>query len=475
MRFSSPSRRISRAAKVVAFALSLLAGEIHAGESVLLTREEALVRALPGAVRYECVAIRLTPEERRALREDRGISVPGIPQILFRGFDAAGNPVGIAAIVEEIGKFRPITFVVALDPERRVRDVAVMVYRESHGGEITRTRFLRQFGGKQSGDRLRLQREIMNISGATLSGRATIRAVRRVFAVVDAQAARPEGLDGLDWTAAPAPEISSAPIGPFVERRPAMGTVLEVSIWAEPALARRAAQAVHDEIDQLTELLDGRRPTSDVARLLAAPAGTKVHVDPATLACLRAALDHARRSGGAFDPTLVSAGWREVAIDPVAGTVTRGDRVTKLDLGGIGKGFALDRAAERLRELGAERALLNFGGQLLALEPPPGRDGWPVAVVDPREPDTVLEMYSLARASLACSGAAHRGAHLLDPQTGAPAAIPLTTTIVADEATTADAWSTALAVLGSAGLARAGAVPGIREAWLLEEVLAPTP
>jgi H+/Na+-translocating ferredoxin:NAD+ oxidoreductase subunit G len=97
-----------------------------------------------------------------------------------------GERVGLVVIVEEIGKHRPITFAVGVQPDGAVRDIAVLAYREAYGGEVRDRRFLRQYTGKTLGDPLLPYRDIRNISGATLSVQATGRAARKAIAVLKA-------------------------------------------------------------------------------------------------------------------------------------------------------------------------------------------------------------------------------------------------------------------------------------------------
>src|SRR5262249_352666 len=93
---------------------------------------------------------------------------------------------GFVVIVEEIGKHRPITYAVGVDPDGRGRDVLVLAYREPYGGEIRERRFLKQYGNKKASAPLLPYRDIQNISGATLSVEATGRAVKKAVAVLGA-------------------------------------------------------------------------------------------------------------------------------------------------------------------------------------------------------------------------------------------------------------------------------------------------
>jgi len=90
-----------------------------------------------------------------------------------------GKPDGYALIDEQIGKVMPITFVTRINPDAKVAMVEIMVYRETHGGEVASKRFLNQFKGKGLNEELRLYGNIVNVAGATLSSEALVTGVKR--------------------------------------------------------------------------------------------------------------------------------------------------------------------------------------------------------------------------------------------------------------------------------------------------------
>ena len=98
----------------------------------------------------------------------------------------ADSLLGFAAVGNVLGKDQPITFLVAVDPEDRLRDVDILVYREPYGGEVAYEAWRRQFRGKGTGDSLRVGREIRSISGATISVHAVTLGVRRLLAELTA-------------------------------------------------------------------------------------------------------------------------------------------------------------------------------------------------------------------------------------------------------------------------------------------------
>jgi thiamine biosynthesis lipoprotein len=165
--------------------------------------------------------------------------------------------------------------------------------------------------------------------------------------------------------------------------------------------------------------------------------------------------------------------------------VRAGTSGARLDLGGIGKGYAVDLMAELLEEWGLERALVHGGfSSVLVLDAPPGRRGWPLTLSDPCAPSTVLARRSVRQTALGASGV-RKGDHIVDPRTGAPArgrraawaAVPRPRRpgeeARADErprlaaAAVADALATAFMLLGPGEVQRlCEQSPGL-EAWLL--------
>ena len=93
----------------------------------------------------------------------------------------ADSLLGFAAVGNVLGKDQPITFLVAIDPADRLKDVDILAYREPYGGEVAYEPWRRQFRGKSAGDSLRVGKEIRSISGATISVHAVTRGVRRML------------------------------------------------------------------------------------------------------------------------------------------------------------------------------------------------------------------------------------------------------------------------------------------------------
>ncbi len=256
------------------------------------------------------------------------------------------------------------------------------------------------------------------------------------------------------------------------EVRLIMGTTAEVQVagLTDPRPALDAAFAAVQRVDDLLSLW---KP-SELTRLNDAGGGS---ASAETLAVLRAALAISRASGGAFDPTvepLVRAsgglggahrtlgvaerkallplvGFQHVTLDVVAASV-RLAQGARLDLGGIAKGYAADRAVAELRSLSARSGWVDLGTSSLGAF----GEALPVDIRDPDQPDgPPLASFALRDAFVGTSATEQKGAHILDPRTGEPAGRNVVcATVVARTGMEADALSTALYVLGAdAGLA----------------------
>jgi thiamine biosynthesis lipoprotein len=154
--------------------------------SVYLTLDQAPRAVFPGAD-IERKDVPSTAAFRERLQEKLGRIRPTVWEPAYHTFTARqhGQVVGYAVVVDEIGKVAPFTLIVSATPDFKVRDVAVMVYREVRGGEITQRRFLAQYQGKHATDPIQLDRDIVGITGATLSVRGANRAVHKALAVLE--------------------------------------------------------------------------------------------------------------------------------------------------------------------------------------------------------------------------------------------------------------------------------------------------
>ena len=159
-----------------------------AQEGIFLKEDEAPRAVFPQATSFERKVIRSSEPLREKLQQRMGKTKTSIWEDFYVTFIAKkGDAIlGYAVIVEEIGKHRPITFVVGVGTDRKIKDAALMIYREAYGGEVRERRFLQQYKGKQLKDPLLPFRDIQNISGATMSVEAIGRGSKKALALVEA-------------------------------------------------------------------------------------------------------------------------------------------------------------------------------------------------------------------------------------------------------------------------------------------------
>jgi thiamine biosynthesis lipoprotein len=212
-----------------------------------------------------------------------------------------------------------------------------------------------------------------------------------------------------------------------------MGTLCEIDAPGAPGAAGDAAFA---EIERWDRILSLYKKESEASALNRAAGTGPVKVSADFYAAVEEALRLAKETGGAFDPTITRAGWTKVRLDPEARTIDLPAGLG-LDFGGIGKGWALDKAAAVLKEAGVARARINFGGQIMAVG-----GGWPVKVPGRAEP------LILKDASVSVSGDSEHPGHIKNPLDGKAVRRLGSAAAVLASAAEADAWSTALFVLG---------------------------
>ncbi len=233
--------------------------------------------------------------------------------------------------------------------------------------------------------------------------------------------------------------------------------------------AGHAAREAFERVDALEAELSRFVETSDVARLNRTPVGQWLRVGPAMIAALEVAERVRAASGGAFD--VCAAAGRAVAgrfeIDAARQRVRRLDPRVEVDLGGVGKGYALDEAGEVLADWGVEAALLHCG-QSTVLAVGDAERSWEVAIRDPEDPRRTIATETLRGGeALSGSGVTLRP-HIVDPRSGRaetrwPAAWARAAT-----AAEADAWSTALMLMDAEAIRSACGGGGLVGAMWVE-------
>lgn len=146
-----------------------------------LTVEQAQQALFPAGVRFMPHPLELDAGQKRAIEQASGVRVRDLKPKVWRALDGE-RPAGWFFVDEVIGKHEFITYALALDPSGAVRGIEVMDYRETHGGQVRDPQWRAQFTGKRAGAPLKLDEDIVNISGATLSCKHIADGVKRLLA-----------------------------------------------------------------------------------------------------------------------------------------------------------------------------------------------------------------------------------------------------------------------------------------------------
>jgi thiamine biosynthesis lipoprotein len=261
-----------------------------------------------------------------------------------------------------------------------------------------------------------------------------------------------------------------------------MGTMVEITaLGPDRDKLDEAVEAAFSEIERVERLMSGLREDSDVSRINKAAGGGPVAVDPEVFEVIARSLEISERSGGAFDITVAGLtglwsmdpdnpriavekeiaermpliSWKKVILDRERRAVGLEKPGMRIDLGGIAKGYAVDRAIAALEDRGVAMALVNAGGDLRALGIH-GKRHWRVGVQDPRNKGMIIGGIPVMGMAMATSGDyekyievdGKRYCHILDPATGTPASACRSVTVITKTAWAADALATAVFVLG---------------------------
>ena len=153
-------------------------------EVVYLTEDQSLQLILPKSNGIHAEERQLTPEQKSCIEKRIGWKFPETSFLFFVG-KTDENVDGYASIQNTIGKYKPMTYMVGVTPSGKVSQVEMLVYRESRGAEIRKPRFMYQYKGKDSDDPIRINRDIINITGATMSVRSASAGVKRALVLTE--------------------------------------------------------------------------------------------------------------------------------------------------------------------------------------------------------------------------------------------------------------------------------------------------
>jgi thiamine biosynthesis lipoprotein len=293
-----------------------------------------------------------------------------------------------------------------------------------------------------------------------------------------------KALQALALTALLAGSQTAAPAGWQQQQRDIMGTRISVELWhADDASGADCSERVFAEMDRIDALMSSYLESSEISFINNNAATAAVEISDELLYLIRRSIHFSKISGGAFDITYASIGYaydyrrhRQPSDQEVAQKLDAIDyrhielndhRIhftnsnVRIDLGGIAKGYAVDRAIDILRDCGITRAMVSAGGDSRIIGDHDGRP-WMIGIQHPRKPEGIALRLPLSDSAISTSGDyeryfiqnGQRIHHIINPATGRSAGGSWSASVIGPDAMTTDALSTTIFVLGAArGLA----------------------
>ena len=275
-----------------------------------------------------------------------------------------------------------------------------------------------------------------------------------------------------------------------------MGTLFTINLYApDQNSAEAAADAAFRRVDALEDIMSDYQADSELMLLCDQPFGKPVPVSADLFDVLKRAQNISKLSDGAFDVTVgpyirlwrfarkrkvlptpaeiaaarAAVGWQKLRLDRHNRTVTLLAPNMRLDLGGIGKGYAADQAMRVLNARGIDRALIAASGDIAIGKPPPGQPGWKVGIAAPgTRTNQLARTVVLHNAGISTSGDTEqfieingiRYSHIVNPLTGLGLTNRIQATVIGPDVTTTDSLDTTVSILGvKRGLALVNSLP----------------
>ncbi len=265
-----------------------------------------------------------------------------------------------------------------------------------------------------------------------------------------------------------------------------MGSTVELKFYSQnEELFHRVVDACVERTKEIDRLFSNYRDDSVLAEVNRNAGVGPVSVPREFLRLVRTSIRYSELTEGAFDVTIGSlfelwraetkagrlparsqirdalgcTGFRKIKIDEAKSRVFLDSDCVRLDFGAIGKGYAVDEMVNIAKQNGIKRGLVNFGGNIYAMDPPAGKKFWDVGVRKPGSGSEIISKLDLVNKGVATSGdyeryfdhEGRRYSHIIDPRTGWPAEDVTSVVAVSKTATEADVFSTAVSVLGLRG------------------------
>lgn len=456
--------------------LLALAGAAAAQDEVYLTEDQALEAVFKNGETVRKVSVELTEAQKRNIEIAlKGRKVDSKWTVFIGLNKDMKKPTGYAVITEEMGKYKPITFIVGVDTVGKITDVSIMVYREPVGSDVKVPWWRKQFQGKTAKDAFTVKRDVMNISGATMSCEGVSKGIKKVVTFVTEVFVKAPG------TAEKLLQNQNQnEQEPVRVQKVVMGSICTIAVYHDDEKAARAAiDKAFEEIKTVDRVLSNYDESSELSQI---NKNGKGKASDRMAEFLTASLKYCEATQGAFDITIGPAvrlwgffdhkervpakeaiekvkplvNYRNVDFNPETREVRLKLPGMELDPGAIGKGIAVDKAAETLKKNGITSGIVDFGSSMFVIGTPPGKDAWTIGLKNPFDSTRLCGVMKLKDTGVSTSGHYEKFfeendqvySHILDPRTCTSVITMASTTVVAKTATEADALTTAFFVLG---------------------------
>lgn len=394
---------------------------------VFLEEDEAITSIFKGCDEVLVDRLALTQDEKQRLENRLKARIDENAFDVFTG-KKDGKIYRYAIITDEMGCFHPITFIMSMKPDGKIEQVAVMIYRESRGKEVIRERFLHQYKGKSLNNPIRVNKDIINITGATTSVRGVNRGVRKMMAVLD------EFYLHRNRETTPVPyrrignqaeEEETRQI--FTQAYPSMGDIIEILITGTTEKnASNGFKEAFKEVDRLNKTLN-----KELKKANHKAWEKPIKCDKELFKIIKSSIYYSEITNGGFDITegtltgelskgakrlhepedlshiFAAAAYKNIIIDTnedAGGTIFLNDKQTKLDLSLVVNGYVVDNVIEILENHGISHALVNFGGAIRVIGNPPSDIAWRIAIPDPKDNGKSIGFVHISNRAVAVSG-----------------------------------------------------------------------
>ncbi|TVM03701.1 MAG: hypothetical protein CV087_03880 [Candidatus Brocadia sp. WS118] len=420
---------------------------------VFLEEEEALAKIFTGCDQVESETLALTPEGREHFKEL--LKRPDIEATFEVFIGKKGTVIDRYAIIaEEMGCFHPITWILSTNTDGKILDIAVMIYRESRGQEVSRKRFLKQFEGKNLKDPLSTNKDIIRITGATTSVQAVCRGVKKMLVFI-----HEFYLNKNTVSATLAYRLTPEEVSTMKKARRQLFTTAKTFDGVKAVVAAEGdserqffslAEKTFHEIERIERLF-----RKELQAMNKVAAKTPFACSEEVFEVLKRCYHYGVLTEGAFDVTvsplleqwgiyrgkrkevkeerleniLQAVSYKNVKINDDNTRISFAHRDTKIVLGPVIKGYAIDKALELFRNSGLTNVCINYGSMSRMLNAPTGKEAWKIGVPHPTNEDTIVGVLRMVNQGIAFVGDYLKYPavqdksymHLIDPKTGMPA------------------------------------------------------